>query len=101
MINILVTLEVKDFDKLAIFESMAAKIMHSYGGCIVRAFETFREGLSGQEIHVLEFPNEAAFAEYRSDSRLIEHAELREDAIKSMTVMTSSTVKNYSRFKTL
>ncbi len=97
MINILVTLEVKDFNVLDLFESKAVQIMHSHGGAIIRAFETVRKNdHSGQEVHLLEFPNEAAFAEYRSDSRHLEHAELRGKAIESMTFVKSCILKSYS-----
>lgn len=96
MINILVTLEIKDFYLLAEFESKAVQIMRSYGGDIVRALETFRNGDgSGQEIHLLEFPSESAFADYRSDPRLLEYAELRDRAISSTAVIKSSQVKSY------
>lgn len=97
MINVLVTLEVKDFELLAVFEKQAVKIMRSYGGNLVRAFETTRnEDGSGQEVHLLEFPSDDAFAEYRSDSRLIEHAELRKKAIDSMVVVISGVLKEYT-----
>ena len=96
MINILVTIEVNNFDLLATFERKAAEIMGLHGGEIVRAFETSREiDGSGQEVHLLEFPSEDAFMKYRSDFRLSEHAELREKAIKSMTVIQSSVLKSY------
>ena len=97
MINILVILEVKDFDALTTFERIAVKIMRSHGGDIVKAFETSRgEGQSGQEVHLLEFPNEKAFAKYRADLRLLEHAELRDQAIQSTKVMKSSIFKSYA-----
>lgn len=74
MINILVTLEVKNFDLLTLFESKAAEIMHSHGGRILSGFETIRnKDNSGQEVHLLEFPSDTAFAEYRADPRFIEH----------------------------
>lgn len=96
MINILVTLEVKDFHLLSTFENKAAEIMRSHGGDIVRAFETDRnEDGSGQEVHLLEFPNDASFAAYRSDPRLLELTEDRNKAIYSTTVITSSHVKTY------
>ncbi len=96
MINILVTLDVKDFDLLTTFENKAAEIMRSHGGDIIRAFETFRnEDGSGQEIHLLEFPNDAAFAAYRSDPQLLELAEIRNKAITSTNVVISSHVKTY------
>jgi len=97
VINVLVTLEVKDFELLAVFEKQAVKIMRSYGGNLVRAFETTRnEDGSGQEVHLFEFPSDDAFAEYRSDSRLIEHAELRKKAIDSMVVVISGVLKEYT-----
>jgi uncharacterized protein (DUF1330 family) len=96
MINILVTLEVKDFYSLTLFETKATEIMRSHGEHIVSAFETLRnEDNSGQEVHLLEFPNDAAFAEYRADSRLLEHTELRNKAINSINVVKSRTLKNY------
>lgn len=96
MINILVTLEVKNFDSLTLFETKAAEIMRSHGGHIISAFETIRnEDDSGQEVHVLEFPNDAAFAEYRADSQLLEHTELRDKAIISINIVKSRTLKNY------
>jgi uncharacterized protein (DUF1330 family) len=97
MINILVTLEVKDFSLLAIFESKAVQLMNSHGGRIVRAFETQKnEDDTGQEIHLLEFPDIASFDAYRSNPALLEFAELRNKAIKSTTVVISTVQKEYS-----
>lgn len=97
MLDILVILDVKDFDLLAQFERKAVEIMCDYGGGIVKAFETSRcEDGTGQEVHLLEFPSEAAFAEYRTDSRLKKYAELRDRAIISTTIMASSMLKSYS-----
>jgi uncharacterized protein (DUF1330 family) len=96
MVNILVTLDVKDFSLLATFESKAVEIMRSHGGCIIRAFETKRnDDNSGQEIHLLEFPSMVAFDEYRSSSLLLEYAELRSKAIGATTVVISSEQKEY------
>jgi uncharacterized protein (DUF1330 family) len=98
IINILVTLEVKNFDSLTIFETIASEIMHFHGGRIVRAFETIRNtDNSGQEVHLLEFPSDAAFAEYRVDSRLSEHTKLRNLAIISTEIVISSTLKSYTQ----
>ena len=96
MINILVTIEVKNFTLLADFESKAVQIMQSHGGSMIRAFESQRnEDGSGQEVHLLEFPSESAFVDYRSDPRLLEYAELRDRAISSTVVIKSSQVKSY------
>ena len=96
MLNILVTLEVKDFDLLADFESKAIQVMHFHGGSMVRAFETIRnQDGSGQEVHLLEFPTESAFRDYRSDSRLLAYAELRDRAILSTQIIKSDYLKSY------
>lgn len=97
MINILVKLEVKDFCALEVFEKQASMIMGKYQGRIISAFETFRnsEG-SGEEIHVLEFPNEEAFINYRSDNSLVNLASLRDQAISNTEVKISLCVKAYA-----
>ena len=97
MINVLVTLEVNNFFLLSDFECKAIKIMHSHGGRMVQAFETNRnEDGTGQEVHLLEFPNITAFDEYRSNPLLLDHAELRSKAIESMVVVISTEQKEYS-----
>ncbi len=96
MINILVTIEVKDFNLFATFERKALEIMRSHGGDIIRAFETHRnDDGSGQEIHLLEFPNDRDFSDYRANPLLLVHSDLREKAIKSTSVVTSIELKNY------
>lgn len=96
MINILVTIDVKNFTLLADFESKAVQIMQSHGGSMIRAFESqSNEDGSGQEVHLLEFPSETAFVDYRSDPRLLKYAELRDRAITSTVVIKSSQVKSY------
>ncbi len=97
MINIIVTIEVKDFNKLATFENVAVNIMRSHGGDIIRAFETLQnEDGSGQEIHILEFPSETEFLNYRADPKLLEHSDLRDEAIKSISIVKSINTKSYS-----
>lgn len=97
MINVLVTIEVKDFDSLTSFECKANEIMGTHGGKIASAFETKRnEDNSGQEVHLLEFPNEKSFSEYRSDPRLAKLIDLRNQAISSINVATSLKLKTYA-----
>lgn len=96
MINVLVTIKVKNFDLLAEFESKAVKVMQLHGGSMVQAFETLRnKDDSGLEIHVLEFPCMSAFNDYRSDPLLQEYSDLRKHAIDSIDVAISSAQKNY------
>ena len=97
MFYILATIDVKDFDKLSSFESKAVEIMSSYEGKIISAFETKRnEDNSGEEVHLIQFPNKEKFSAYRSDSRLNEYAELRNGAINSMSLSVSSKIKSYA-----
>lgn len=96
MINVLVTLTVKDFTLLAEFECQAVKVMQSHGGELIRAFESHRsDDGSGEEIHLLEFPSQAEFDAYRADSVLVEYAELRQKAIVSTAVIISDKIKEY------
>lgn len=97
MINVLVTLEVKNFTLLSEFETKAVQFMHSHSGRIVKAFETKRNAdNSGQEIHLLEFPSIDAFDAYRSNPILLQYAALRNEAIESTSVIISETNKEYS-----
>lgn len=96
MINILVKLEVKDFSAFDEFEKQASLIMGKYEGRIISAFETIHNSDgSGQEIHVLEFPNEMLFSKYKSDPALSELAPLREKAISNTQVQVSLSLKTY------
>ena len=96
MINILVRLDVKDFDILEKFEQQAVKIMADYQGRVLSAFETIHNADgSGQEIHLLAFPNEEAFSGYRNDSSLAKLTDLRDQAIANTEVEVSLSVKEY------
>ncbi len=96
MINILVRLEVKDFRYLNEFESFAVKVMEKYQGRLLSAFE-IEETIEGkrEEIHILEFPNEAQFQRYREDDELAKKSELRSKAISKTTVSISKKLKSY------
>ena len=97
MINILVRLEVKDFDSFEEFEMKASMIMKKYHGNIISAFETIRnpDG-TGEEIHVLEFPSEEYFINYRKDDSLANLSGLRNQAISNTEVKMSINVKAYA-----
>lgn len=96
MIHILVKLSVKNFELFEAFEKQAAVIMDKYDGHILSAFETVREpDGSGEEVHILEFPNHEAFNQYRSDTDLAELASLREQAIANTEVQISLCLKDY------
>ena len=98
MINILVRLAVKDFEVFEKFENQASLIMGKYKGRIISAFETVRNSDgSGQEVHVLEFPSEEAFALYRKDASLLALSSLRERGISNTEIDVSLCVKTYAR----
>lgn len=95
---ILVTLEVSDFEALAIFETTAVTIMKKHHGRLVSAFETERrpDG-SGQEIHLIEFPNKKSFSEYRKDPELMNNSDIRNKAISKTTIKISIKTKSYNQ----
>jgi len=97
VINILVKMDVKDFNAFDQFEKQASLIMGKYNGRIISAFETeHNSDGSGQEVHVLEFPSEEAFGEYRKDTALADLANLREQAISGTSVELSLCIKQYA-----
>ncbi|WP_196157458.1 hypothetical protein [Reinekea sp. G2M2-21] len=96
MYRVLVHLNVIDFNRLAEFEDQAADIMADYGGQIRDAYEVTRQGIGpGTEIHLVEFPNEDAFQQYRCDNRLLALASLRDSAIVGMSVQRLGAQKQY------
>ena len=96
MIQIYVKLAVKDFKALETFEQQAVAIMQRYEGRVVAAFETAHEvDGTGEEIHILEFPSEAQFAQYRTDKDLAGFAALRDQAISATEVKVSLRIKSY------
>ncbi|MDX1341685.1 MAG: DUF1330 domain-containing protein [Reinekea sp.] len=96
MYRVLVHLDVIDFYRLAEFEDQAADIMADYGGQIREAYEVTRQGAGpGTEVHLVEFPNEDAFQQYRRDNRLSALASLRDSAIGGMSLQRLGAQKQY------
>ena len=98
MIEIVAMMKVRDRALFHEFESEAAKIMQRYGGEIISAFEPSEELSKGRdfdEVHILRFPSEQAFADYRGDAALMELADLREQAIAETEVYVSGKRVNY------
>lgn len=96
MINILVIIQVKNFNALEEFEYQANKIMQDHGGKIAMAFESQRNpDDSGEEIHILEFSSMDGFNSYKIDERLHALYTLRQSAITSADVKVSKKLKLY------
>ncbi len=86
MIKIYVKLYVIDFDLFEEFEQCAIQILKRYNGKLIEAFEVKRLGNSGEEIHILEFPDRKSFDRYRSDNELKKLSALREKAISKTEI---------------
>ena len=70
------------------FESAAAAIMRRYGGAIERriAVDPGADAARPDEVHVVTFPDRAAFDRYRADPDLAPLAALRAEAIRDTVV---------------
>jgi uncharacterized protein (DUF1330 family) len=70
------------------FETAAAAIMRRHGGAIERRIGIEPDGDSSRphEVHVVTFPDRAAFDRYRADPDLRPLAALRADAIRETVV---------------
>jgi uncharacterized protein (DUF1330 family) len=66
------------------FERQAARVLARHGACVERAI--FLPGAPERELHVLRFPDAAAFAAYRADPELAALASLRAQAISATEI---------------
>ena len=88
-------------DEFHRFEAAASKIMARHGGAIERTVvrdaapaddpETFRE------LHLVRFPDAAAFHAYRADPELAALAPLREVAVAATEIWTGTDGPTYGR----
>ncbi len=71
------------------FETQAAAIMTGHGGAIERTIVMPPSDETGcfQEVHIVTFPDEAAFTAYRVDPALRAVAHLRGEAVVSTEVL--------------
>jgi uncharacterized protein (DUF1330 family) len=80
------------------FESAASAIMKRHGGSIARRIGVAPQ--AGQdlphEIHVVAFPDPAAFNNFRTDPSLASLADLRTRAIRQTTVWQGADLPPYS-----
>jgi len=70
------------------FENTAASIMRRHGGAIERRIAVEPDGETSRpaEVHIVTFPDRAAFDRYRADPALAALAALRADAIRETIV---------------
>jgi uncharacterized protein (DUF1330 family) len=77
-------------ETLRAYERAAASIMARHGGRFVRVFRPVVAGENGEtpdEVHLLAFPSEAAFAGFRGDEGLRPYVGLREQAVERATFL--------------
>jgi hypothetical protein len=74
------------------FESAAAEVMKRYGGGIERRIRCApsADGSQPYEVHIVAFPDAAAYERYRSDEELRGLAELRRRAIRETRVWSGA-----------
>lgn len=94
MLSIVVLLNINDESAFLEFEKAAIELMARYGGELIAAFkpkpgDSSFGGSDADEIHILQFPDEQAFAAYRSDAELKALSDLRLQAIKSTRIYIS------------
>ena len=78
------------------FERAAAAIMAHYGGAIERTVAVDAPAAAHyREVHVVTFPDAAAFAAYRADPELAGLARLRDDTIVATEVLVGEDGPTY------
>lgn len=80
------------------YERQATAIMRTYGGTIARTIAVAPRAADDflmKEIHVVTFPDEAAFAAYRADPRLAAAAPQRDAAIASTQIFIGTDGPSY------
>jgi uncharacterized protein (DUF1330 family) len=93
-LDLVVLLRARDVARLREFESRAVAILRDHGGELRLAFRP-QTGSGVDEVHVLRFPERAAFDAYRADPRLQALAALREQAVAGTDVFVSEEVLRY------
>ena len=79
------------------YERHAATVMAAHGGRIERSVVVTADTPPGtlKEIHLLAFPSEQAFRDYRSDSRLSEQRHLREQSVMHTEILIGEDGPDY------
>lgn len=94
-LNLVVLLKARDRALLAEFEARAVALMRAHGATLYVAFRPEETRAGVDEVHVLRFPDRAAFEAYRADPGLAALADLRERAIADTTVLSAASEVPY------
>jgi uncharacterized protein (DUF1330 family) len=79
------------------YEKRATEIMKDHGGRIERTVVVKPDGAPDliKEIHVVRFPNDAAFLSYRNDARLTRISRLREQSVVHTEILVGEEGPTY------
>jgi hypothetical protein len=92
----ILTVRMAELAKFRAFERRAARVMASHGGRIERTVVVAPAGAELiKEIHIVTFPDAAAFQAYRADARLGELARLREESVVDTEVLVGEAGPDY------
>jgi uncharacterized protein (DUF1330 family) len=79
----ILTVRRQALEQFRAFERHAAEVMRRHGGRIERTVVAAVDGRPDlvKEIHIVTFPSEQAFSDYRNDERLTPFVHLREQSV--------------------
>jgi uncharacterized protein (DUF1330 family) len=94
---VILTIREGALEELRAFETSAARVMAKHGGSIERSvvISSPHPGADAREVHVVTFPDAAAYAAYRADEALVALAPLRARAIVSTEVLVGEDGPDY------
>ena len=79
------------------FETIAAARMRAHGGALLNAVRIPPTEADARlrEVHVVQFPDETAFAAYRADPELAKHQHLRAESVIATELLAGERVSGY------
>jgi hypothetical protein len=87
------TVRTSELPRFRAFEHAAARVMLRHGGAIEHAYTFDHNETSFRELHVVRFPDEAAFAAYRRDPELATLAVERERSVISAELWPAGEIR--------
>lgn len=97
MIYLIANIQVKDFERFEIFERLISTYLADVGAMIVTALEIEKnEDGTGEEVHILQFPDLNAFETYKRVTSTDEVRGLGEEAIESLSLKRARARKTYA-----
>jgi uncharacterized protein (DUF1330 family) len=91
----LLTISRPELERARGYEHAMARIMARHGGRIEHAYELPGDAATLRELHVVEFPDQAAFDAYQADPERAAHAADRTRAILATEVWPAKLLPRY------